>query len=201
MRVAQFLWDGRVRWGIIQGDDVRALSGSLWGKFRAGRRLCALGEVKLMAPLDRTNKVVGIGRNYQPKSQRANQDGPGVFLKSPTAVIAQGEPIVYPRIGQKVIYEGELAIIIGRPAKHVSVGEALQYVLGYTISNDVTALEFTTRDDSLFGINHKGKYFDSFLPLGPWVETDLDGNNLRLQTRLNEALKQDFLHQPANLER
>jgi 2-keto-4-pentenoate hydratase/2-oxohepta-3-ene-1,7-dioic acid hydratase in catechol pathway len=192
MRIARFLWDEKVRWGVIEGDEVHAISGDLFGSFRPGQRLCTLGEVKLLAPVAPGNKIIGIGRNYRPKEVRAEQDGPGVFLKSPTGAIAHREPIVYPKIGKRVIYEGELALVIGKTAKHVSVDEALNCVLGYSCANDITVPEFTTKDDPLFSINHKGKFFDTHFPFGPWLETNFsDPNDAHLQLRQNGVVKQD----------
>ena len=182
MNIARFLRNDRVQWGIIEGEEVRALQGSVFGSPSPGRALGSLSEVRLLAPIDtRANKVVAAAANY---GEPDGRDGPGIFLKQPGTVVAHNEPIVYPRSCRSVIHEAELGIVIGRSARHVSASDALDYVFGYTCVNDVSASEMTTSDVGR-GTSMRVKHFDTFCPIGPWITTGLDGDNLRIQCRVN----------------
>lgn len=182
MHIARFSLNDRILWGIIEGDEIRAMEGGLYDKPRAGRRLCGISDARLLAPIDaHANKVVAIAANY---GDKAGRDGPGIFMKQPGTVIGHEESIIYPRIGVRIIHEAEVGIVIGRQARHVSVEEALDYVLGYTCVNDVSANELTNNDVGA-GMSLRWKHFDTFCPLGPVVATDIDGDDLRIQCRVN----------------
>lgn len=146
-----------------------------------------LSEVKLLAPVV-PSKVVCVGRNYREHAAELGNkmpDEPLLFLKAPSAVIASGEQIVLPRASQQVEHEGELGVVIGRTASKVS-SNALSYVFGYTCVNDVTARDLQRKDVQFT----RGKSFDTFCPIGPWIETDLDPANVSVETRLNGEVKQ-----------
>ncbi|MDI3311879.1 MAG: fumarylacetoacetate hydrolase family protein, partial [Thermoanaerobacterium sp.] len=113
-------------------------------------------------------------------------DEPTLFIKPATAAIGHDDYIVIPKMSERVDYEGELAVVIKKTAKDVSEDEALDYVLGYTIANDVTARDLQSKD----GQWTRAKSFDTFLPIGPWIETDLDPSNLEIKTYVNGVLKQ-----------
>ena len=183
MKLARFLWRDRVQWGAIEGDDVRAHKGRrLSPEPRAGRRLCALSDVRLLAPIDtRSSKIVAAAANY---GEKAGRDGPGIFTKQPGTVVAHNEPIVYPRICHTVVHEAEVGIVIGRSASKVRPEDALDHVLGYTCVNDVSAPGMTTNDVGR-GDSMRLKHFDTFCPVGPWIVTGIDGDNLRIQCRVN----------------
>ena len=182
MQIARFSLNDQVHWGIVEGDDVYAIEGSLYDNPRAGERLCALSDARLLAPIDaHANKVVAIAANY---GDKAGRDGPGIFMKQPGTVIGPDDSIIYPRIGVRIIHEAEVGIVIGKRARHVSVGDALDYVLGYTCVNDVSANELTNNDVGA-GMSLRWKHFDTFCPLGPVIATDIDGDNLRIQCRVN----------------
>ena len=188
MRIARFSWNDRIHWGIVEGDELRALDGDLYDSPRAGRRLCALSDARLLAPIDaHANKVVAIAANY---GDKAGRDGPGIFMKQPGTVIGTGDPIIYPRIGRSIIHEAEVGIVIGKRARHVSVDDALDYVLGYTGVNDVSAAELANSDIGA-GMSLRWKHFDTFCPLGPVIATDIDGDNLRIQCRVNGQTQVD----------
>ena len=112
--------------------------------------------------------------------------GPGIFMKQPGTVVGPGDPIVYPRIGRSIIHEAEVGIVIGKAARHVSTEDALDHVLGYTCVNDVSARELATSDLGR-GTSMRWKHFDTFCPIGPWIVTDLDGDSLGVQCRVNGA--------------
>ena len=105
-------------------------------------------------------------------------------MKQPGTIIGHNQHIVYPRIGRSIIHEAEVGIVIGRRARHISVSEAMEYVLGYTCVNDVSARELTTSDLGA-GTSMRWKHFDTFCPIGPWITTGLDGDNLQIQCRVN----------------
>lgn len=188
MRIARFSWNDRVMWGIVEGDDVYALDGGLYDNPSAGERICALSDARLLAPIDaHTNKVVAIAANY---GDKAGRDGPGIFMKQPGTVIGPDDSIIYPRIGARIIHEAEVGIVIGKRARHVSVEDALDYVLGYTCVNDVSANELTNSDIGA-GMSMRWKHFDTFCPLGPVIATGIDGDNLRIQCRVNGQTQVD----------
>jgi 2-keto-4-pentenoate hydratase/2-oxohepta-3-ene-1,7-dioic acid hydratase in catechol pathway len=153
-----------------------------------------LEDVRLLAPVLPRSKVVGIGRNYAAHAAEMGNDLPTeplMFLKPNTSVVGPGDPIFYPPQTQNLHFEGELAVVIGRICRDVPPEQATDVIHGYTIANDVTARDLQ-RSDVQFT---RAKGFDSFCPLGPWIETDLDPHDFaegrRLQTHLNGELQQD----------
>ena len=115
---------------------------------------------------------------------------PASSLKQPGTVIGPDDSIIYPRIGRRIIHEAEVGIVIGKQARHVSVSDALDYVLGYTCVNDVSANELTNNDVGA-GMSLRWKHFDTFCPLGPVIATDIDGDNLRIRCRVNDQTQVD----------
>jgi len=146
-----------------------------------------LAEVKVLAPVA-PSKIVCVGRNYREHAAELGNkmpDEPLLFLKAPSAVIASGDEIELPKASQQVEHEGELGVVIGRLAHNIS-DDPLSYVFGYTCVNDVTARDLQRKDVQFT----RGKSFDTFCPVGPWIETDVDPTNVTVQTRLNGELKQ-----------
>ena len=148
-----------------------------------------IGEVKLLAPVA-PSKIVCVGRNYREHAAELGNkmpDEPLLFLKAPSAVIASGDEIELPRASQQVEHEGELGVVIGRLARNISESDdPLSYVFGYTCVNDVTARDLQRKDVQFT----RGKSFDTFCPVGPWIETEIDPTNASVQTRLNGEVKQ-----------
>jgi len=136
------------------------------------------------------SKIVCVGRNYREHAAELGNkmpDEPLLFLKAPSAIIASGADIVLPGASQQVEHEGELGVVIGRIARNIPSGEdPLSYVLGYTCVNDVTARDLQRKDVQFT----RGKSFDTFCPVGPWIETDIDPGNVVVETRLNGEVKQ-----------
>jgi 2-keto-4-pentenoate hydratase/2-oxohepta-3-ene-1,7-dioic acid hydratase in catechol pathway len=136
------------------------------------------------------SKIVCVGRNYREHAAELGNkmpEEPLLFLKAPSAIIASGEEIVLPGASQQVEHEGELGVVIGRVARNIASDEdPLSYVLGYTCVNDVTARDLQRRDVQFT----RGKSFDTFCPVGPWIETDIDPHNVSVETRLNGEVKQ-----------
>jgi 2-keto-4-pentenoate hydratase/2-oxohepta-3-ene-1,7-dioic acid hydratase in catechol pathway len=175
---------------------VAAIDGHPFEKISFTGDRWALPDVRLLSPI-LPSKVVALGKNYQdhiaemakinPDSPPPPAGNPLIFLKPSTTVIGEGDAIRLPRSSNEVHFEGELAAIIGRPARNVAAEDALSFVLGYAAANDVTARD-QQRADVQFT---RGKSYDSFCPLGPWMETVLDPRDLRLVTRVNGEVKQD----------
>ncbi len=153
-----------------------------------------LADVRLLAPVLPRSKVIGIGRNYAAHAAEMGSDVPTeplMFIKPNTSVVGPGDPIFYPAQSSNVHFEGELAVVIGRICRDVPPQQATDVIYGYTIANDVTARDLQQSDVQFT----RAKGFDSFCPLGPWIETDLDpqtfADGVRIQTHLNGDLKQD----------
>lgn len=188
MKIARFKYEGNVHYGIVEGATVYLAEGSPFEELRPGKTGVKLADVALLAPCV-PGKAVCIGLNYR---DHANEFGltipqsPVVFIKPSTSVIGPGEFIEYPAQSSRVDYEAELTVVIGRRTRNVTEAEALDYVLGYTCGNDVTARDLQPKD----GQWTVAKSFDSFLPVGPWIETELDPANTPVRALLNGERKQ-----------
>lgn len=172
----------------MKGQDVWQVLGDVFGEFRQGQRVADLEDVTLLAPVV-PGKIVAVGLNYRDHAEEVGlkiPDEPLIFLKPSTAVIGSGESIRYPRMASQVDYEGELGVIIGKKARNVSLDGSGGYILGYVCFNDVTARDLQNKDRQWT----RAKGFDTFAPLGPWIETDLDPQHLKLETFLNGELRQ-----------
>lgn len=175
--------------GIIKDSKIEKIKGSLFGGFSETGESLPLSEVKYLPPC-RPSKIVAIGLNYKDHAKEFGSkipDEPMLFMKPSTSVIGHGDTIIYPHQSKKVDYEGELAIVIGKKCKDVSVEKAKEYVAGFTCANDVTARDLQRKD----GQFTRGKGFDTFAPIGPVIETELDPDNLSIKTILNGKIVQD----------
>ncbi|HZZ95843.1 MAG TPA: fumarylacetoacetate hydrolase family protein [Jatrophihabitantaceae bacterium] len=203
VRIARFVHPGSasapsgVLWGTVEGPadalpdalTVAAIDGHPFGPITFTGDRWALPDVRLLSPI-LPSKVVALGRNYADHAKEMGGEAPTtpmIFLKPSTSVIGEGDTIRLPPSSDEVHFEGELAVIIGRPARNVGREDALSYILGYAAANDVTARD-QQRADVQFT---RAKGYDSFCPLGPWFETVLDPSDLRLTTRVNGEIKQD----------
>ncbi len=152
--------------------------------------LIPLPQVQVL-PLVMPTKVVCVGLNYKKHAEEMNKplpDEPLLFLKPPTAIIGIGQPIILPHDVGRVDYEGELVIVIGKTARHVSVEEAPQHIFGYTCGNDVTARVLQKKDIQYT----RAKGFDTFAPIGPWIETEVENpSDLMLRTLVNGEVRQE----------
>ncbi len=196
MRIARFTTgDEQPTYGVVGGADGEEVVASIVGDpLYVGVELTgaqySLPAVRLLAPVIPRSKVVGIGRNYAAHAEELGNDVPAVplvFLKPNTSVVGPSDPIVYPSQSRDVQFEGELAVVIGRICRDLPIDRADEVVYGYTVGNDVTARDLQATD----GQWARAKGFDSFCPLGPWIETDLDPSDLAVTTRLNGAVQQD----------
>jgi 2-keto-4-pentenoate hydratase/2-oxohepta-3-ene-1,7-dioic acid hydratase in catechol pathway len=191
-RIARFSYEGEVHYGLLHdGGTIQVIQGDILTQWQETDRMLDLEQVALLAPVAPPN-VIAIGLNYRAHAIESNMplpERPVIFFKTTTAVCGPNDPIVLPQMApDEVDYECELAIIIGKRAKHVTKAEAHDYVLGYTCSNDVSARDCQIRLDAQWA---RGKSFDTFAPLGPWIETDLDPDKVGIRTRLNGHIMQD----------
>ncbi len=149
-----------------------------------------LDEVQILAPVT-PSKVVCVGRNYREHAAELGNkmpDEPLLFLKPPSAIIASGDRVELPSQSQQVEHEGELGVVIGRTARKLSEdGDPLSYVFGYTCVNDVTARDLQRKDVQFT----RGKSFDTFCPVGPWIVTDINPDSVQVTTRVNGEVKQN----------
>ncbi len=188
MKIVRFAADRKVKYGLLDGESIQSIGGKPYRYVKPAASCYRLGEVKLLSPCV-PSKIVALGLNYHSHAREFNlplSDAPLLFLKPSTAVIGQGDSIVYPPSSSRVDYEGELAVVIKKLAWRVSRGDALDYVLGYTCFNDVTARDLQAMDKQWT----RAKGFDTFAAVGPCIETELDPGNVVLETYLNGELKQ-----------
>ncbi len=202
MRIARYAVDGDVSFGVVSGPPdadpadltVAQVAGHPFAPVEPTGRVHPLPEVRLLAPV-LPSKVVCIGKNYADHvaemaaitvANGAPAD-PVMFLKPSTSVVGPGDAILLPRNSERVDHEAELAVVIGRLCRDVPRERALDVVLGYTCANDVTARDHQQAD----GQWTRGKSHDSFCPLGPWVETELEPGGLPVQCRVDGELRQD----------
>ena len=192
-RIARIrLEDGSERYALVRADDsFGLLKGGPFGEWEETTVVVGTRQAKLLPPVSPPN-VIAIGLNYRGHAQESGMalpERPVIFIKATTSVIGPGESIVLPKVAPgEVDYECELAIVIGKRASRVSETEALDYVLGYTCSNDVSARDCQIRLDRQWA---RAKSFDTFAPLGPWIETELDPDAANIRTRLNGQVMQD----------
>ncbi|MGN6125416.1 MAG: fumarylacetoacetate hydrolase family protein [Humibacter sp.] len=201
MKIARFSHAGSIAFGILDEDDREwvLLSGDpMYSGFDTTGERVKLADATLLAPVLPRSKVIGIGRNYHEHAEEMGSvapEAPLMFLKPNTAVIGPDDAIVLPRQSERVEHEGELVVVIGRIAKDVTEDDALEYVFGYTVGNDVTARDLQRAD----GQWARGKGFDTFCPLGPVIETEFDASSATIETRVNGEVRQsgrvdDLIH-------
>jgi len=189
MRLVRFALEGRTGYGVLEGERLFPLWGPPFEVISRTGEMFLLDNVTLLAPCE-PSKIVALALNYRDHAAefgRPVPEEPLIFLKPPSAVIGPGEAIVLPAMSRRVDYEGELAVVMGRTARHVPPERARDYVLGYTCFNDVTARDLQKKD----GLFTRAKGFDTFAPLGPWIETEIpDPGALTLETWVNGERRQ-----------
>ncbi len=189
MRLVRFLAQGKPACGVVKGDELLEVEGDFSTPLKTPKAGYVLSQVQLLPPCKPT-KVVAVGLNYRDHAREMGipiPDEPVIFLKPATTVIGPGEPIIYPGSSSRVDYEAELGVVIKDRTKGIRPGEAPDHILGYTCANDVTARDLQKKD----GQWTRAKSFDTFCPIGPWIETDLDPRDLLIQAYLNGELRQD----------
>jgi 2-keto-4-pentenoate hydratase/2-oxohepta-3-ene-1,7-dioic acid hydratase in catechol pathway len=188
MKIVRFAADGKIRYGVLTGQSIQGIQGKPFGKIKLTAERYQLDRVKLLAP-GTPSKIVALGLNYRSHAEEVKStlpNAPLIFLKPSTAVIGPEDSIIYPPSSTQVDYEGELGVVIKKTAWGVAKEKALDYILGYTCFNDVTARDHQRSD----GQWTRGKSFNTFAPMGPCIETELDLDNVVIETYLNGELKQ-----------
>ncbi len=192
-RWVRFEHDGETGFGTLHGEVIQVHEGDMFNAPSSTGRTLMLPAVKLLMPV-RPGKVLALWNNYMALAAKlglADPAEPLYFMKAPSSYLDPGGTIVAPPGQGKIVFEGELAVVIGKRAKAVSEAAALDHVFGYTCCNDVTAAEVLNRD-STFAQWVRAKSYDSFCPLGPCIATGLDPSTLVLKTWLNGQLRQDY---------
>ncbi|UNK69457.1 fumarylacetoacetate hydrolase family protein [Microbacterium sp. H1-D42] len=204
MKIARFSHNDGIRFGILDEGELVVLDGDpMFAGFETTGERIPLADAALLAPVIPRSKVVCVGRNYHDHAAEFGNvapEEPLLFLKPNTSVIGPGDAIVRPAISERTEFEGELVAVIGRIAKNVKAEDALDYVFGYTVGNDVTARDLQRKD----GQWTRGKGFDTFCPLGPVIETELDVASASIETRVNGEVRQhapltDMIHSVADI--
>lgn len=200
MKIARFSHQDAIRYGIVDDGELVVLAGDpMFAGFDTTGERVPLTDVTLLAPVIPRSKVVCIVKNYHDHAAEMGGEAPAeplMFLKPNTSVIGPGDVIVRPTsLSSHTDYEGELAVVIGRIAKNVPAERASDYIFGYTVANDVTARDLQRSD----GQWSRAKGFDTFCPVGPVIETDLDLDAAAITTRVNGEVRQqgpvsDMIH-------
>jgi len=200
VKIARFSHQDAIRYGIVDEGELVVLAGDpMFAGFDTTGERVPLADVALLAPVIPRSKVVCIGKNYHDHAAEMGGEAPAeplMFLKPNTSVIGPGDVIVRPTsLSSHTDYEGELAVVIGRIAKNVPAEKASDYIFGYTVANDVTARDLQRSD----GQWSRAKGFDTFCPVGPVIETDLDLETAAITTRVNGEVRQqgpvsDMIH-------
>ncbi len=173
-------------YGVVEGDQIHQLSGDIFDSPRRTGATVPLASAELLAPVE-PGKVIAVGLNYRSHlGGREPSEYPGLFAKMPTSIVGPGADIVIPADAENVHYEGELVVVIGKTASHVSASDAHEYIFGVTAGNDVSERNWQGVDLQWF----RAKAADTFGPLGPMLVTGLDYNDLHVETRLNGEVRQ-----------
>jgi 2-keto-4-pentenoate hydratase/2-oxohepta-3-ene-1,7-dioic acid hydratase in catechol pathway len=189
MKILRYISGDRIpHTGWVYGDQVGRIDGDIFGIFRRLETETQLDRVNLLAPL-LPGKIICVARNYEEHAREHQVEIPEIpmiFLKPPSSVIGPGDTIKLPPQSVQVEHEAELAVVIGKRGKWIKTEEAFSYVLGYTIANDVTARDLQQKD----GQWTRAKGFDTFCPIGPFIDTEIDPSDLLISCRVNNELRQ-----------
>jgi len=188
VRIARVSYGGGISFGVIEGSEVAEIDGPPIGHLTFTGKRAPLADCRLLAPV-LPSKVVAVGLNYRDHAEEMGQalpEEPLIFLKPGTAVIGPDDTVRKPPECQRLDYEGELAVVIGGLVRNADRSTAEAAILGYTIANDVTARDLQMKDIQWT----RGKGYDTFCPLGPWIDTDIDASGLDLEVRVNGEPKQ-----------
>jgi len=190
VKIARFSHDQAIRYGIIDDADLVVLDGDpLYSGFEPTGERVPLADAVLLAPVIPRSKVVAVGKNYRDHAAEMGGEAPTeplLFLKPNTSVVGPGDAVVFPKQSERIDFEGELAIVIGGVAKNVSAERADEVIFGYTIANDVTARDLQESD----GQWARAKGFDTFCPLGPYIETEFSFDGATIETRVDGEVRQ-----------
>jgi len=185
MKLLRFQKDRQAGYGLLEGETVYQLIGSPFAdQHERGPAAGPLHSLKILPPCEPT-KIICAAKNYPWGENPSKSPRPVLFFKPPSSVIGHEENIIYPSQSQRLIFESELVVVIGKAARNIEVEDASRYILGYTCGNDATAYDFILRDNATF----HGKSFDTFCPLGPFIATDLDPDHTMITCRVNGEVR------------
>lgn len=192
MKIVRYQKNGKVFYGKLEDEKIFPIVGDVFGDFKLESKSIKKEEVKLLAPVNPPD-IIAIGLNYRKHAQESGHgypEKPVIFLKATSSLIGPEDKIIIPQMApDEVDYEAELTIVIGKRAKNIQIEEAEDYIFGYTCANDVSARDCQIRLDQQWA---RGKSFDTFCPLGPWIETELaEPDHCSIMTRLNGKIMQD----------
>lgn len=188
LKIIRFSFGSKVQYGTLNGELVRGIHGDPFENFNITGDEFLLGEVDLLPPVQ-PSKIIAVGLNYKNHARELKMDIPDepiIFIKPSTSLIGPNEKIIYPVMSKQVDYEAELGIVIKDKIRNVSKEEAAKHILGFTCANDVTARDLQKKDVQWT----RAKSFDTFCPIGPCVETEIDPKNLSIELLLNGEVKQ-----------
>jgi len=185
LKIVKFLRDSEATYGVLDNNKIHDIAGSIFSDFTVLEDHVLVDKVTLLSPCT-PSKAVCIGLNYNDHKKKIDLEEPTLFLKPTSSLNHPNGIIEYPVISNDVQYEAELAIVIKKEARYVAEENAYDYILGYTCANDVTARDLQKRD----GQWTRGKSFDTFMPLGPCIETDIDPNHVDIKLYLNNEVCQ-----------
>ncbi len=180
--------DKSPRYGWLLDDKIGDIEGDLFGEFRRLDATTPLEEATLLAP-SQPSKILCVGRNYAAHAKEHNAEVPElplIFHKPPSALLNPNDAIILPHQSKQVEHEAELVVVIGKRGRNIIAEEAKEHILGYSIGNDVTARDLQ-RADRLWT---RGKGFDTFAPLGPWIDTEFDPSDAVITCRVNGKMRQ-----------
>ena len=180
--------DGQIHIGWLKDDLIGSIEGDLFGEYRRLETSYELRSVKLLAPVV-PSKIICMGRNFREHAKEQGAEVPDVpmlFMKPPSSVLPDGGMIVLPPQSHQVEHEAELVVVIGKRGRWIPFDDVDDYIFGYTIGDDVTARDLQQRD----GQWTRAKGFDTFSPIGPWIETDLDAADVLITCKVNSELRQ-----------
>lgn len=188
MRFARFLANNTEYYGLVEDGQIKVITGNIYEQYTVTDKIYKIDDVKLLAPV-KPAKVVGVGLNYKTVANAKGvpfPEDPILFLKPSTTVIGPAEDIELPDIVKQPAFEVELAVVIGKKAKNVAPDSALDYVFGYALANDLTAKDHMPKGQPWT----RGKSFDTFTPVGPFVVTDINPDDVNLSLSVNGVEKQ-----------
>jgi len=190
LKIVRYQTTGTTAWGVLEEGSVYVAEGTPFVDLRrTGERVGHVEDVRLLAPVT-PRSVLCVGRNYQSHAAEFGNevpDEPLLFLKPPAAVIGPDQAVVYPRLSGRLDPEAELVLVIGREARNVAAADAWDVIGGYTCGNDITARDIQKSD----GQWTRGKGFDTFCPIGPWVETEYDPTDIGVSCTVDGEVRQD----------
>lgn len=188
MKIIRYQHKGQVQFGWLNESEIGLIEGDIFSEYRRLESELSVDRVKLLTPVT-PGKIICVARNYEEHAREHQVEVPEypmIFLKPPSAVVSDGEAIRIPPQSNQVEHEAELAVVMRRSAKWIDPEAVKSYILGYTIANDVSARDLQYKD----GQWTRAKGFDTFCPLGPWIETELDPSDLMISCRVNGELRQ-----------